>query len=129
MPLSEKRTQLYLTSEQHRAVMDAAHRRGTSLAGVVREALEQYLRTEGGSGVSRWQDDPVLELVGAFELPALSAGESLNDAIDRSLYDEEVPPWSSPTHPVSYRPSTRATHGTPKGRARGGVSRKRAKRS
>src|SRR5258706_9296198 len=88
--LSEKRTQLYLTREQHRTVKDLAHRRGTTLAGVVREALDQYLRSQSTSGVQSWEDDPVMASIGSLELPVLEPGEQLNDAIDRSLYDEEM---------------------------------------
>src|SRR5882724_9508554 len=129
MSLSEKRTQLYLTREQHRGARDLAHRRGTTLASVVREALDRYLRTESTSGPQAWEGDPVMKLMGALELPALEPGENLNDAIDRTLYGEEVSPWSSPTHPVSLPPSTHATRGTRKERARGGASRRRAKGS
>ena len=87
MSKTEKRTQIYLTAEQHRAAMEMARKKGTSMAGVVREALSRYLVSDNASSLS-WEDDPVFDLVGALELPPIDDGLSLNDAIDSSVYDE-----------------------------------------
>src|SRR5436309_1008085 len=118
MKNTERRTQLYLTAEQHRAVRDLAHRKGTSLAGVVREALTEYLRREESGAGMPWKNDPFLAAIGTFELPPLAPGESLDDAIDRTVYDEEVGPWSSLTLQASSPPSTPGTAATTLQRAR-----------
>ncbi len=43
MALTERRTQIYLTEEQYQEVMNLARKRGSSLASVVREALDEFL--------------------------------------------------------------------------------------
>jgi hypothetical protein len=87
-PITEKRTQIYLSATQHRAAVELARRRGVSLAAVVREALERYLESDAQAEEVDWSDDPALALVGALSLPPLHEGEDLSDAIDRSAYDE-----------------------------------------
>jgi hypothetical protein len=87
-PITEKRTQIYLSAAQHKAASELARRRGVSLAAVVREALERHLESEARAHEVDWTDDPALALVGALSLPPLGDGEELSDAIDRSVYDE-----------------------------------------
>lgn len=84
MAKTDKRTQIYLTARQHRRAMEYARRSGTSLAGVVREAIDQYLDA-AGSEVD-WEDDPALALVGSMALTPIE-GDDLDDAIDASVYD------------------------------------------
>lgn len=89
MPLTDHRTQIYLTESQHRAAKRLAARRGLSLAGVVREALSEYLAAaESQQDTVRWAGDPAAELVGSCELPALPEDRDLDEAIDESVYDE-----------------------------------------
>lgn len=60
--LSEVRTQIYLLREQHQAIRRLALARDTSMAHVVREALDEYLAHEsGGSRLSEeaYQADPI----------------------------------------------------------------------
>jgi len=88
MSQTAQRIQLYLTSAQQRAVRELARRKGASLARVIREALTEYLRREGSELASPWgDDDPFLAAIGTLELPVLGTGDSLTDAIDRSVYD------------------------------------------
>ncbi len=62
MPLSEKRTQIYLPLETHRALKARARRDRTSMAEAVREALGQYLAE--ASAVFDPAKDPILKLAG-----------------------------------------------------------------
>lgn len=60
--LSEVRTQIYLPREQHRELQRLAARRDTSMAHVVREALDEYLAHErGGSRLleEAYEADPI----------------------------------------------------------------------
>ncbi len=89
MSSAGKRTQIYLTEEQHRAASALARRKGISLAAVVREALGRYIATEQSAGETEWQDDPALALVGKLELPELPRDVDLSDAIDRVVYEAD----------------------------------------
>jgi len=93
MAVTERRTQVYLTEEQHAAVTRVARERGTSLAAVVRDALDRYLATDGARSAAPWQEDPLRDLLGTLELPPLADGGSgdadLVEAIDRSVYDQD----------------------------------------
>jgi len=86
MAKTDKRTQIYLSARQHREAMEYARRSGTSLAGVVREAIDRYLAQVGEE--ADWTDDPVLDLVGDLTLPPIE-GDDLDEAIDASVYDED----------------------------------------
>ncbi len=90
MKVTDHRTQVYLTADQYRAAKRLAAERGLSLAGVIREALGEYLESAGsGERSARWAGDPVEELPGIFELPPLAAGgDDLDEAVDQSVYDE-----------------------------------------
>ena len=107
---TEKRTQIYLTGEQHERAMRLARRRGGSLAGVVREALTRYLASAEAEDDADWSGDPALELAvaGDLDLPARPPGEELGEFIDRTVYEGERDTWSSPTAPGSSRPFHRA---------------------
>ena len=67
MAVTDKRTQLYLTAAQHEALMRAARKRGTSLAGVVREAIAEYLGRPGDRRRAAPATDPLAEFLGCFE--------------------------------------------------------------
>jgi predicted transcriptional regulator len=43
------RTQVYLTADQRRRLDELARRRGTTLARLIREAVDRYLETSGPS--------------------------------------------------------------------------------
>jgi predicted transcriptional regulator len=43
------RTQIYLTADQRRRLDELARRRGTTLARLIREAVDRYLETSGPS--------------------------------------------------------------------------------
>lgn len=92
MAVTERRTQIYLSEEQHEAATRLARQRGTSLAGIVREALDCYLASNADRGAAPWADDPVSALAGSLELPPLpgdgASDADLVEAIDRSVYDE-----------------------------------------
>ena len=63
--LSEVRTQIYLPREQHRSLQRVARARETSMAQVVRDALEAYLDDPGDrrEGVDESvRDDPIWTL-------------------------------------------------------------------
>jgi hypothetical protein len=129
MASSEKRTQVYLTEEQHRRATALARARSASLASVVREALDRYLATETSGTEADWKDDPALALVGQLELPARPPGTSLNEDIDLALYEEETATWSSPTRRASSRPSTGASRATRRRHGPGASSRAEGKGS
>jgi hypothetical protein len=60
--LAEVRTQIYLPREQHRELRRLALVRETSMAQVVREALDEYLSHEGGSrrlSEEAYEADPI----------------------------------------------------------------------
>jgi hypothetical protein len=116
---TEKRTQIYLTEEQHRAACDLAHRKGVSLASVVRDALALYVSNDKAQSEAEWEDDPALGLLGKLELPPLPDGVDLDDAIDQTVYQEGTEPWSSPTALDSSQPLTRAAPATRKRHKRG----------
>src|SRR4030095_16911416 len=109
MKATEKRTQIYLTASQHRAAMALARRRGGSLAGVVRHALDRYLAEAVHEDEETWEGDPAYELIGRVRLPARPAQMTLAEPIDRTVYEEGHEPWSLPTAPASSPRSTRAT--------------------
>ncbi|GIU99084.1 MAG: hypothetical protein KatS3mg014_0700 [Actinomycetota bacterium] len=56
--MSATRTQIYLTAEQRRRLDELARRRGTTLAQLIREAVERYLETSG--------PDPAVALEATF---------------------------------------------------------------
>lgn len=89
---TERRTQLYLTDSQYQAVLRLARARDTSLAAVVREAIDQYVAGVESEAAAPWAHDVAHDLVGSLELPPLpedrSGGAGLNEAIDASVYDE-----------------------------------------
>jgi hypothetical protein len=85
MTNADKRTQIYLTADQHRRACEYARRQGSSMASVVREALDRYLAAAATE--ADWSEDPALDLIGALELPAID-GDDLDEAINRSVYEE-----------------------------------------
>jgi hypothetical protein len=91
MAVTERRTQIYLTEDQHEKVTRVARERGMSLAAVVREALDRYVAAGGGRSAAPWAQDPALALLGSLELPPLAGdGDAdLVEAIDRSVYEQD----------------------------------------
>ena len=79
MAVTDKRTQLYLSAQQHAAVLRIAHQRGLSMACVVREALATYV----ASSLMRQSsdEDPLADLVGIFEGPG-DLAERHDDYLD-----------------------------------------------
>jgi hypothetical protein len=126
MAATEKRTQIYLTAAQHRAAMTFARRRGGSLAGVVRDALDRYLDDAGHEADVSWDGDPAFAMIGTLALPQPPDRAPLSEYIDQTVYEEGTGSWSSPTAPASSRPSTPATPRTRRSRRRGVRSRKGA---
>jgi hypothetical protein len=129
MKATEKRTQVYLTAAQHRAAMALARRRGGSLAGVVRDALDHYLDHTMRDADVTWDGDPAFTLIGALELPARTSHAALAEDIDQAVYEEDAGSWSSPTALGSSPPSTPRTRPTRRPPKRGAASRKRASAS
>src|SRR5262245_14034220 len=125
MKATEKRTQIYLTAAQHRAAMALARRRGGSLAGVVRHALDRYLADAVHDDEATWEGDPAYALIGKIPLPDWPVQTSLAEDIDQMVYEEGPEPWSSPTAPASSPRSTHATPRTAKSPRRGSKSPKR----
>lgn len=63
--LSEARTQIYLPREQHRALQRVARERETSMAQVVREAVDAYLAQLAGPAAldeESFRNDPIWSL-------------------------------------------------------------------
>lgn len=86
--MSDRRTQIYLTEAQHRAATRLARARGTTLAAVVREALDRYLTSEDREQVS-WEGDPALALVGRVDMQPLPEDDvEANEAIDDIVYGD-----------------------------------------
>src|SRR5262245_20838334 len=110
MKATEKRTQIYLTAAQHRAAMALARRRGDSLAGVVRQALDRYLVDAVHDGEATWDGDPAYSLIGTLALPGRPPQISLSQHIDHTVYKEGPNSWSSPTAPGS-SPRSAPRHG------------------
>ena len=79
MSATEKRTQIYLTAEQHAAVQRLARQQGLSMAGVVREAIEAYVTTRRGGLPTT--SDPLEDLAGIFEGPG-DLSERHDDYLD-----------------------------------------------
>ena len=83
--VSEKRTQIYLSAEQHAALRQAARERGTSMAWVVREAVSQYIE-RGSQQRAEESVDPLEDLVGFVDGPSDLAARH-----DAYLYDTAAP--------------------------------------
>lgn len=87
MRVSEVRTQIYLSREQHRDLKRAAERRSASMAEVIREALADFLeRQEAVVSIPGDRTDPAWALA---ELADRIGGSGDSDA-DASRLDEEL---------------------------------------
>lgn len=65
---TDKRTQIYLTLDQFARAKNLARSRGVSLAAVIRDALEDYLKKSEEEFLAKdWEGDPINEIVGFFE--------------------------------------------------------------
>jgi hypothetical protein len=74
MPM--RRTQIYLTAEQHRELLRLAARHHTTMAGVLREAVATYLVCQDED------DDPLLDVIAIARGDVTDAAENH----DRYLY-------------------------------------------
>lgn len=63
MSLSEVRTQIYLTYEQHRLLKRRARLENKMMAQIIRQAIEQYLGIDD-EGKHLRKDDPIWKLAG-----------------------------------------------------------------
>ncbi len=76
MPM--KRTQIYLTKEQHRYLERLASARDTTISSLIREAISEYVAHQLA------EQDPLLDIIGLGE-------SGLGDSSvhhDRDIYDE-----------------------------------------
>ncbi len=81
MQTTEKRTQIYLPIHLYRSALRRAQGRKISLAGLVREALQDYLgRTEDKK--ENWIKDPLNDLVGFIA----KGPKDLSEKVDDFLY-------------------------------------------
>lgn len=73
-----KRTQIYLEEDQHRVLQEMAHEQHTTMAHVIREAIEVYMTRSAGA------QDALLEIVALG-----SSGDALGSVEhDRAIYEE-----------------------------------------
>lgn len=81
MALTDKRAQLYLTSEQFRKIMKLAKEKHTTFAQLTREAIDDYLR----KSQARWNEDPITKHIGILEgkEPDLSVNH------DQYIYEDQ----------------------------------------
>jgi predicted DNA-binding ribbon-helix-helix protein len=79
MSASEVRTQIYLPRALHRALGQAARRRGVSMAQLLREGAEIVLREEAGEPT-----DPLASLIGIVK----GGPADLSENHDRYLHQE-----------------------------------------
>ena len=87
MAVTERRTQIYLSEEQYQAAVRVARERDSSLAAVMREALDRYLAAATPQSAAPWATDPIRTLAGSLDLPPLG-DDDLNEAIDSSVYGD-----------------------------------------
>src|SRR5262245_42832497 len=100
-----KATILRLTEEVHGELRHQARRRGTSLACLVREAVDQYLGRAAGGASPAFGDDPADAIIGS--LSGSTGDESVNH--DHYLYgwpkeDGGEAPGGHGRHPVADPP-------------------------
>ena len=84
MALSEKRTQIYLPLETHRALKARAKRERKSMAEAVREALVPYLTEE--APVFDPAKDPILKLAGFMK--GVGPGD-VSENHDKYIYEDD----------------------------------------
>lgn len=90
MKVSEVRTQLYLTQEQHDALKRLAGERSVSMAKVVREAVSAYVLDaqagDGGLTEEEYRRDPAFTLVDFIKTLPKSKTKDLALRHDDYLY-------------------------------------------
>jgi len=87
MGVSEMRTQIYLSRDQHSELKRAAERRSVSMAEVIREALADYLDRQGtGAPQGSERTDPAWAVAELAE----RIGGSGDPEADASRVDEEL---------------------------------------
>ncbi len=65
MAVAEKRTQVYFPEELYNRLKKRAEKEGKSVAAIIREASEEYLKKEEKE--IDWENDPIFKLAGIFE--------------------------------------------------------------
>ena len=103
MAISEKRTQIYLTYEQHEALKRKAGERSVSMAEVVREAVDRYVVEEPPMMIadmdpSAYESDPAWRI-----FDTLDAIEAFEDRSDRSAEDARALDASSSPDASRYK--------------------------
>lgn len=87
--MAMKRTQVYLTEEQHRRIRRLAEAQYKSMAQVIREAVEEYVSqqmgTKGFLETSMSSADPLRDIIG-LGASGISDGSIHHD---RDIYDED----------------------------------------
>jgi hypothetical protein len=81
MPVSEKRTQLYLPQELHQKAKNVAEAENISMAALVRKALKEYFQKFQSEKEKDWKKDPLNNTIGFFE-----GDENLSESHDKYLY-------------------------------------------
>lgn len=81
MAVAEKRTQIYLSGTQHSALRRTAREEGTSMATLVRRAIDAYLVTREKMRPAPPKADPLDDLIGFIEGPG-----DLSERHDDHLY-------------------------------------------
>jgi len=74
-----KRMQIYLTEEQYRKLKLISGRKGSSMAQLLRDALDRYAETVSGDGV----EDPLDGIVGMASSRSKDASERHDEQIYR----------------------------------------------
>ncbi|MFQ5915888.1 MAG: ribbon-helix-helix protein, CopG family [Nitrospinota bacterium] len=82
--LTEKKIQIYLPLELYHRSKEYAEMRGSSVASIVRESLEEYLAAR--TKEIRWEDDPITKAIGFIDG---SGPSDLSSNHDRYLYEED----------------------------------------
>ncbi len=65
MAVSEKRTQVYFPEDLYDRLKKRAKKEGKSVAAIIREASEEYLKEDEKE--IDWENDPLFKLAGVFE--------------------------------------------------------------
>ena len=81
MSVAEKRTQVYFPMELYRKIERMAKDESKSVASIVREAVDEYLKRREEIN---WDDDPFFNIVGIVE----SGKGDLSENHDKYLYGE-----------------------------------------
>lgn len=84
MSIAEKRTQVYFPFEMYKRIAKKAKKESKSVASVVREAVEKYVKEEDET--IDWENDPFFKIVGI----ANSGIKDLSVNHDKYLYGKKA---------------------------------------